>query len=336
MKKPKISVIIPVHNGEETLAGCLDRILGQKGPVAFEVIVVDDASTDSTSEIARRSPVKLVELKENLGAGSARNRGADIAEGELLFFLDSDVYLEPSALRLTNAFFERQADFCALVGSYTNFPACGNLFSFYHNFFTFYHHNLSSKEVEWFWGALGVVRKDAFERVGGFREDYPGANAEDLEFGYRLSEAGYKIAYSREIRGEHARHFDLRSMLYNDYRKSLLGTKLYITRKKRGVGKHGFSNFRNGLSLGFICLFWLGFVIWLFGGGPEFATSSFLFFAGLNLPFYHFIYKQAGFEKLFNALWLHFPQFNAIAGGALMGLIGLSLGRGLQSRSRWL
>ena len=90
MSRPSVSVIIPAYNAEEFLADTLSSIVAQTY-CAEEVIVVDDGSTDRTSQIARGigSPVRVVQ-KENGGVSSARNRGLSEARGNLVAFCDAD------------------------------------------------------------------------------------------------------------------------------------------------------------------------------------------------------------------------------------------------------
>lgn len=97
--KPLISVIIPVYNTQDYIGSCLQSVLDQTYP-HFEILCMDDGSTDSSKEIIRRfmeqdSRIRLIE-HENHGQGYERNRAMEIAVGEYVQFLDSDDYLEPS------------------------------------------------------------------------------------------------------------------------------------------------------------------------------------------------------------------------------------------------
>lgn len=101
MDKNRISIIIPVYNAEDYLDRCLKSILSQ-GFDSFEVILVDDGSTDSSSLICDRysatdSRFRTIH-KKNGGVSSARNAGIDLAKGEYLMFVDSDDALLPDAL----------------------------------------------------------------------------------------------------------------------------------------------------------------------------------------------------------------------------------------------
>jgi len=335
MDELNLSIIVPMYNSRDTIERCLKSIFAQSSEVKFEVIVVDDASTDDSPALAKKFPVNLVSLKNNLGAGSARNRGAREAKGEVLVFVDSDVELEHGSLKRIENFFKNNPDYAAVVGNYTVLPSAKNICAVYHNFFTVYHHDLSSGDIEWFWGALSAIRKNIFEQLSGFREQYPGASAEDIELGYRLSESGFKIKYLPELRGAHSRKFGLANMLYNDYHKSVLGLKLYLKRKPRGKHPHGFSNTINGVNtilaplslLSLIALPWLWFL-------PAILIT--LIFFVINFRFYLFILNHSGFKYFFPSVFLHWLSFNVIALGVFAGLIGVLLGKGLESRSRWI
>lgn len=110
----KVSVIIPVYNSEKYLNQCLDSLLAQSFK-NFEVICVDDGSTDDSSEILERysavdSRFRLLRQK-NSGAGAARNLGMEHAQGEYLYFLDADDFLEETLLeKALNKAEEEQAD----------------------------------------------------------------------------------------------------------------------------------------------------------------------------------------------------------------------------------
>ena len=99
---PAISVIVPVYNTEPYLARCVDSILDQSFS-DFELLLVDDGSTDGSSAIcdacAQKDKRVRVFHKENDGVSSARNLGIDNAQGEWLYFVDSDDELLPDGLR---------------------------------------------------------------------------------------------------------------------------------------------------------------------------------------------------------------------------------------------
>ena len=101
---PKISVILPVYNCEKYLEKCLDSVLLQSFS-DFEVIAVNDGSTDSSAEILNRYSQRFAEItcvyQENAGQAAARNKGMQYARGEFILFVDSDDYIAPGTLALS-------------------------------------------------------------------------------------------------------------------------------------------------------------------------------------------------------------------------------------------
>lgn len=115
----RISVIVPVYNGEETLSSCLESIQRQSYP-NWEAILVDDGSLDQSGAIcesfSQRDPRFHTFHIENSGAAAARNFGIQRAEGAYLGFLDSDDWLEPDALEILLELLEGSGAHCAACG----------------------------------------------------------------------------------------------------------------------------------------------------------------------------------------------------------------------------
>lgn len=95
MKTPEISVIIPAYNAQDTIIKCLDSIMYQDGAPDFEIIVVNDGSTDNTGKIVQeyrynRPNIQLANLLYNRGISVARNNGMRLATGRYITFVDAD------------------------------------------------------------------------------------------------------------------------------------------------------------------------------------------------------------------------------------------------------
>ena len=105
MSTASVSVVIPMHNSSSTIERALRSVFDQTRP-AREVIAVDDASTDDTCAVVERlatnspTPIRLIRLTTNLGAGVTRNTGWDVAQGELIAFLDADDAWHPQKLEI--------------------------------------------------------------------------------------------------------------------------------------------------------------------------------------------------------------------------------------------
>lgn len=120
--KPKITVVIPVYNGERFLDQAIRSVLAQTYSVA-EIIVVDDGSTDSSAQITKRlggSQVRYV-YQTNSGAASARNNGINLAQGPFLAFLDADDIWFPNKLELQMVAFEGNLELDMVFGHITQF-----------------------------------------------------------------------------------------------------------------------------------------------------------------------------------------------------------------------
>ena len=92
-KSVKISIVIPVYNGAPFIKRCFDRLIKQNFKESFEIIIVDDASTDNSTKLIKRyklSNLKLFSLPKNLGQSAARNFGIKKSVGEYIFFQDID------------------------------------------------------------------------------------------------------------------------------------------------------------------------------------------------------------------------------------------------------
>lgn len=129
MSKPRFSVIIPVYNAAATLARALDSVLAQTY-AAHEIIVVDDGSTDASAAVAAGYADKIRYLRQhNAGVSAARNRGAQVASGDWLAFLDADDWYYPDRLKWHAEWIARDPALDFLSGDYEYRDAAGTLLS---------------------------------------------------------------------------------------------------------------------------------------------------------------------------------------------------------------
>ncbi len=192
-----MSVIVPAFEAAETIGATLEALAAQDLELEFEVLVVDDGSTDATAEIAAAAPGVKVIKQANLGPGPARNRGAAEAVAPVLAFTDADCLPRADWLRAGLA---GLADLDLLQGAVEPDPSKprGPL-----------------DRSLWVLGESGLyesanlfARRDCFERLGGF-EDWLGARigkplAEDVWLGWRARRAGARVGFSSRTRVEHA------------------------------------------------------------------------------------------------------------------------------------
>lgn len=225
------SIIIPAHNAAATLAECLGACLKQTYAPA-EVIVVDDGSTDDTPRIAGQFPVEFVR-QEQRGPAAARNRGARVAKGELLIFTDSDCVPESQWVeRLVDCLEEGVV---AAGGTYGIANDRSLLARMVHEEIVMRHWRFG-KEVD-FLGSFNVaIRKEAFERVGGFDESFRAASGEDNDLSYRLRDTGGRLRFAQDAVVRHYHPTRLWPYLKAQARHGFWRVKLYLKHPGRATG----------------------------------------------------------------------------------------------------
>jgi len=197
MQEERVSVVIPAYNASKTIDDCLTSILKQDFS-DYEVVVVDDGSTDDTVEKVKEYPVKLVRSPHQ-GLPAARNTGVDASKGNILVFLDSDCVVGRDLV-------------AKLIGALQN-PEVGVAQPWWDNvnkdrlvpslIFKIYEYSVSSiKYRDYFWGYCFAIRREFLKRVGGF-DPRTGIGAEDVELAHRIVKAGYKISLMKELRVKH-------------------------------------------------------------------------------------------------------------------------------------
>jgi len=115
---PIISVVIPAYNEERLLPRCLESLLKQNFQKPFEIIVVDDGSTDKTAKIAERFGVKIITLQKNKGIGNARFVGSAEIQGQIIVGTDADAVVPIDWLKQISDFFDKNPNIGAITGSF--------------------------------------------------------------------------------------------------------------------------------------------------------------------------------------------------------------------------
>lgn len=231
-----ISVVIPVHNAASTLGACLQAIQ-LCGRSEHEVIVVDDASTDSSAELAIQHGCRVVRLSENVGAARAKNVGAREATGDIILFTDADIVLPPDTLRLVAERFQDPtvAGVVGLLGSelrYNDFSSQFKNLWMHYTYKRIAASQAAERGVGLFFTSIASIRKDVFELLGGFDTHYQGASVtEDIEFGQRLLSAGYKVHLDGRLTVEHLKHYSLLGLLGTDFQRAFGLTKTWLRKK---------------------------------------------------------------------------------------------------------
>jgi N-acetylglucosaminyl-diphospho-decaprenol L-rhamnosyltransferase len=221
-----ISAVIVSYNSADYLPDCL-RSLRSEG--VDEIVVVDNASSDGSVEVVRAADpaVSVVETGANLGFGSAANRGVAATAGEYVLILNPDTVVEPGTAKALSEALDRDPGL-AVVGprmenldgtlypSVRRFPEMAVAFG--HAFLGLvwptnpatrryrmldWDHDRQAADVDWVGGACMLVRRSAFDLIGGFDEAYF-MYVEDVDLCWRLGQAGWRIGYEPSARVVHA------------------------------------------------------------------------------------------------------------------------------------
>ncbi len=217
-------------NSAADLPNCLKALLNSAPEGNQEVILVDNASRDDSIEVARATlpGLRVLPQRTNLGLGRAANVGAKQTRGEVLLFVNPDVAVLPSAIEVLKEFLgsHPEAGCCApkllnpdgslqpscrsfptLLTGFFRYTLLGRLFPqnrFTREYLLSDFDHLEPREVDWLSGACLAVRREAWERVGGFDEGFF-MFCEDTDLCYRMREAGWRVYYVPQAEAYHKR-----------------------------------------------------------------------------------------------------------------------------------
>jgi GT2 family glycosyltransferase len=193
---PQLSFIVPVRNDAYRLRRCLETIRDTSAHLRSEIVVIDNGSTDGSDTVGRESGAHVIVLP-NERVAVLRNAGARAAKGELVAFVDADHELAPGWAATAVAVFDDPA--VAAAGAQYHAPADGTWVQrMYDNF---RRHERGRRNVDWLPSGNLIVRRSAFERVGGF--DTSLETCEDVDLCQRLRAAGWRLVEAEELRSVH-------------------------------------------------------------------------------------------------------------------------------------
>ena len=210
-RRLEVSVIIPAYNAASTIAGCIKSVLAQSTSEKFEILVVDDGSTDDTALIAMRYPKVRVLRQENAGASAARNLGAREARGWILCFIDADCTATPHWMDSLAQAIRGGAD-GAKGTLLTSQPEAVARFTQI-EYEDRYDRMLARPRIDFIDMGSAAYRRDVVLGIGegGFDTSYPGASVEDQEFSFRLAKLGCDLRFVPEATVYHRHPTTLRA-----------------------------------------------------------------------------------------------------------------------------
>lgn len=218
-----VSVIIVNYNTKEFLKNCLSSVVEKTSDINYEIIVVDNASSDSSCDMVKKEfpQVNLIESKENLGFGRGNNLGIKKAKGKYVFLLNSDCEIKNNAIKILFDFMENNPDCGASGGNLydknNNYNAALGrqlplsewiithsalkfIFPKKYNYLRGYQESFDrtkTEEVGFITGADLMIKKSVLDGVKAFNPIFF-MYFEETELQWRIKKAGYKIFFVPE------------------------------------------------------------------------------------------------------------------------------------------
>lgn len=249
----KLTIAILSWNGRQHLETCLPAVMSQRlTGWDWEVLVLDNGSSDGTGEWLRTAfpQVRLIESSVNLGFCAGNNRLVEMAEGEFIVFLNNDTRPREDWLsRLSDSLAAAPEDVAAISGKIVDWS--GKCLDFGRGLMTFDGHAFQQDfgcpldeaqvpadggELLFACGGNMIIRKRIFEEVGGFDAGYF-AYLEDVDLGWRLWSAGYRVLFAAEAVVHH-RSMATSQLLGNHNRGFLFERNAYLTAYKNYDDEH--------------------------------------------------------------------------------------------------
>jgi glycosyltransferase involved in cell wall biosynthesis len=192
----RASIIIPMYNSEKNIAEAL-KALERQTEKRFEVIIIDDGSTDNSFKIARRLKKEFsfrlkIEKQKNAGPAAARNKGAKKASAEILIFLDSDCVAKNAFVEEILKIFNDDS-ISGVQGEYETKNKQSLIARYAGYEIKFRHEKMKGKFIDHIATYACAYRKKDFDH--GFKESFKKANMEDTELSYRLADSNKKLVF---------------------------------------------------------------------------------------------------------------------------------------------
>ena len=301
--KYSVSVIVPNRNGAKTIGLCL-KALFESEHDSFEVVVVDDNSTDSSVEIIEQFPCTLVRLEKHCGAAAARNRGAQKSRGAVLFFTDADCLVKEDTLSNVEKAAAKWGSGVIVGGTYTCLPYDQSFFSIFQSVFIHFCELKNTLRPDYIAAHAMVISAEVFRSSKGFPENFQPI-IEDVEYSHRLRRQGYWLVMEPEIQVQHIFNYtSLADSMRNGFYKSKFWT-IYSLHNKDLLSDSGTASL--GLKINTV-LFYLVLAL----SAVSFIVPSSVSLFGIIFAVSLNMYVNRQLFRLFNKTGGHYFMIRAI------------------------
>ncbi len=319
------SVIVPARNVQATLASSLAAIR-RAWVEGGELIVVDDASSDTTAEVAGRYADEVIQNSRRVGRAAARNIGVEASSGGVLIFIDADVEIEAGTLERALALFRDNSDIDGVSGVLSAAERTGGWFTDYKNLYMHVVFSQVRGDAAFLFSSFCALRRRAWEP---FDETF--AAGEDTELGARLARSGHCLVVDPGLEVVHRKSYSFLSLMKNDAIIPFWWARILLKYfEVSGVGGDhvmAHASYTQTVSLavsGLLVADLIARPAWM----PDMVTAGLvLVWSALNARFLSYGSRHRGLGWLVGAVALTLADQTVMLIGALAGLVWWTLKR---------
>lgn len=328
--KPLFSVVIPNYNSSKTIDLCLSSALSMDGN--YEVIIIDDKSTDNSVPIIKKymksnKNLRLIELGKKAGAAGARNIGVKKAKGNIIMFTDSDIICYKDILAKAERIIKENKDAAAFVAIFSPKLIHKDLLSNYKHLYLCYYFIKQDGYITTLNTSLMFIRKDVFEKLKGFDEKL-GVIGEDVELGTRLVSNGYKILLCRSLSMEHLKKYSLANFVRGELTRARKMFRIFLVTKLENKPKKTLNTYKLKpislyISLALTAMQIAVLIVYLTTGfKPAFYAVLMLIagFIATNISYWNYLKSQRGVLFALKAPFVTFFDMVLMLFGMGLGL----------------
>lgn len=303
-----ISFIIPAYNAEKNLSECL-KVITASLSANDEVILVNDASLDSTQKIASQYNCKIINLKKNGGAAHARNHGAKASNKDILIFVDSDVLVSKENVENVRLYFQQNENVQTITANVNPDDNQAGFLTDFKNIYMNYVISTGDLSVNYVYGSFCATRSKSYTP---WPEDI--RLTEDSLWGYQQKKSGFTIHLLNHVQVRHLKEYDLKGLIQNDFLISSFFARSFLSFNRWNT-LYSKANFGHTSKLQKLSVILAVIILMIFPVEPTLSLGFFVLWLALNIKFFQFLFLQRGILFLFKSIgWYFFTCINYFIG----------------------